>query len=263
MTDKTILDKILNWKRQEVAQNKKAKPVEVMRAEVMLASPPRDFAAALAAPGVALIAEVKRASPSKGLLRHKLDAAALAQVYEANGAAAVSVLTDQRFFQGNLMDLQAVKRRIGLPALRKDFIIDAYQIYQARSVGADAILLIVAALSDKKLHEFYRLAGKLGMVALVEVHNEAELERALAIQPQIIGVNNRDLSTFKVDLEVTARLRSMIPIDVLMVSESGIHSATDVKDLAAMGADAILVGESLVRAKDVAARVRELTGETL
>lgn len=161
------------------------------------------------------------------------------------------------------MDLQVVKRRIGLPVLRKDFIIDAYQIYQARSAGADAILLIVAALSDKKLHEFCRLAGKLGMVALVEVHNEVELERALLIQPQIIGVNNRDLSTFKVDLGVTARLRSRIPIDILMVSESGIHSATDVKDLAAMGVDAMLVGESLVRATDVATRVRELTGETL
>jgi indole-3-glycerol phosphate synthase len=258
MSQKTILDKIVAWKRDEIVRHKRSRSPETVRAEAALAPPPRDFAAALRAPGVSLIAEVKRASPSRGLLRHDFDAVELARVYEANGAAAISVLTDQHFFQGNLGHLQAVRRTVGLPVLRKDFILEPYQVYEACAAGADAALLIVAALSDGDLTALHALVGELGMAALVEVHNEAELERALRIEPRVVGVNNRDLRTFEVDLETTARLRRHIPDDVVLVSESGVHTRADVERLAAIGADAMLVGESLVRTKDVEGKVREL-----
>ena len=260
MASKTILDKIIRWKRGEIVRHKRTRPIEVVRAETTLASPPRDFAAALRVPGVSLIAEVKRASPSKGLLRHDFDAVALAREYEANGAAAISVLTDQHFFQGNLGHLQAVRQNAGLPVLRKDFILDPYQVYETRAAGADAVLLIVAVLGDGDLKALYRLVRELGMAALVEVHNVAELERALKIAPRVVGVNNRDLRTFKVDLETTAHLRPLVPTDVILVAESGVHTRDDVARLAAIGADAMLVGESLMRAKDVGRKVLELVG---
>jgi indole-3-glycerol phosphate synthase len=260
MSRRTILEKILVWKRDEIVRHRRARPVELVRAEVALAPAARDLADALGRPGVSLFAEVKRASPSKGLLRHNFDAVALAHAYEANGAAAISVLTDQHFFQGNLSQLQAVRQNVGLPVLRKDFILAPYQVYEARAAGADAILLIVAALGDSDLRKLHTLARELGMAALVEVHNEAELERALKVQPRIVGVNNRDLRTFAVDLDTTARLRPLIPRDVLLVAESGVHTAADVARLAAIGADAMLVGESLVRARDVGRKVRELVG---
>lgn len=258
MASKTILDKIIHWKHGEIARHKRDRPAEVMQAEMALAPPPRDFAAALRSPGVSLIAEVKQASPSKGLLRHDFDAVALARVYEDNGAAAISVLTDQHFFQGNLDHLRAVRQNVGLPVLRKDFILDPYQVYEARAAGADAILLIVAALGDGDLKALYRLVYELGMAALVEVHNEAELERALKIGPRIVGVNNRDLRTLKVDLKTTARLRPLVPAEVVLIAESGVHTRADVAQLAAIGVDAMLVGEALVRAKDVGCKVREL-----
>lgn len=260
MTSETILEKIIRWKRREIARHKRARPLEIVRAEMSLAPPPRDFAAALRTPGVSLIAEVKRASPSKGLLRHNFDAVALAREYEDNGAVAISVLTDQHFFQGNLGHLRAVRQSVGLPVLRKDFILDPYQIYQARAAGADAVLLIVAALSAGDLRALYQLARELGVAALVEAHNAAELERALEIGPRIVGVNNRDLRTFEVDLETTARLRPLAPADVILVAESGVHTRADVVRLAAIGADAMLVGESLVRAQDVGRKVQELVG---
>jgi indole-3-glycerol phosphate synthase len=207
-----------------------------------------------------LIAEIKRASPSKGSLRPDLDPVALAREYERCGAAAISVLTDEQFFQGSLDDLRVVRKKVNLPVLRKDFVLDPYQVYQARAAGADAILLIVAALSDDALQTLHRLSADLGMAALVEVHNVAELERALKIGPRIVGVNNRDLRTFEVDLETTARLRPLLAAGVTLVSESGIQSQADVARIESFGADAILVGEALVRAQDVGGKIEELMG---
>jgi indole-3-glycerol phosphate synthase len=170
------------------------------------------------------------------------------------------VLTDEHFFQGSLEDLRAVRQAVGLPVLRKDFVIDPYQVYQARAAGADAILLIAAALDDDALQSLHRLAGELGMAALVEVHSTAELVRALKVDPAIIGVNNRDLQTFEVSLDTTARLRPLVPAGVALVSESGVHTRHDVARLEALGVDAILVGEALVRARDVREKIQELIG---
>jgi indole-3-glycerol phosphate synthase len=260
MTTGTILDEILRWKATEVARARRDKPLCVLKDEATQAPPPRDWAAALRAPGISLIAEIKRASPSKGLLRPNLDARSLAQTYAANGAAAISVLTDERFFRGSLQDLRVVRQAVDLPLLRKEFVLDPYQVYEARAAGADALLLIVAALEDAPLRSLYTLICDLGMAALVEVHNAGELDRALALTPRLIGINNRDLCTFEVRLETTERLRPAIPDDVAVVAESGIRSAADVARLAACGVDAMLVGESLVRAPDVGAQVRALVG---
>jgi indole-3-glycerol phosphate synthase len=260
MTTGTILDEIIEWKRVEVAQNRSVKPLDVVQSEAEAAPAPRDLTAALRAPGVSLIAEIKRASPSRGLLRPNLDPAALAHKYAANGAAAISVLTDARYFQGDLEDLGAVRHAVDLPVLRKDFILNRYQVFEARAAGADALLLIVATLTDVELSSLYRLARELGMAALVEVHSETEVARALALQARIIGINNRDLRTFQVSLETTARLRPLVPTEIALVAESGIHTPDDVARLAALDVDAMLVGESLVRAQDVGAKVRELVG---
>jgi len=260
----TTLDEITRRKRDEIACDKAAVSLETVQAEMASAPPPRDFAAALRVPGIRLIAEVKRASPSKGLLRSDLDPVMLAREYEAGGAAAVSVLTDEHYFQGSLDDLRAVRQNINLPVLRKDFILDPYQVYQARAAGADAVLLIVAALDDKTLQALLHLVEDLRMAALVEVHNATELERALSVHlapgRRIIGVNSRDLRTFEVNLGTTEKLRPLVPREIVLVSESGIHNRVDVERLAAAGADAILVGEALVRAQDVRAKVRELLG---
>ena len=261
MREKTILDEIVDWKRKEVAHRKQTIPLTDVQVDIPRAPAPRDLVAALRQPGVSLIAEVKRASPSKGLLRPDLDPVALAREYEANGAAAISVLTDERFFGGRLAHLQAVRREVPrVPVLRKDFLLEAYQVFEARAAGADAVLLIVAVLSDDELQSLYGLVRRLQMAALVEVHDEAELARALAIEPRIVGVNNRDLRTFRVDLETTARLRALIPEEVVLVAESGVHNADDVVRLEKIGADAMLVGEALVRAEDVGGKVRELVG---
>jgi indole-3-glycerol phosphate synthase len=251
------LERILAWKRQEVPRQKREVPMAGLRARAALAPRPRDFASALrrtAGGPPRLIAEVKRASPSKGLLSRDFDPVRLATAYEIGGAAAISVLTDKRFFQGHLDHLAAVRQAVRLPVLRKDFILDPYQIVEARAAGADAILLIVAALGDADLRDLLAEAARWGMAALVEVHDEAEVARALAAGAKIVGVNNRNLRDF------SARLRPLIPPDVILVSESGIHRAEDVRRLADMGVDAILVGEALVRAKDVVAKVRELLG---
>jgi len=246
--------------------------------------PPRAFDAALRQPGrVALIAEVKKASPSKGVLVENFDPLALARTYAENGAAAISVLTDVRFFQGSLQYLQGIRalgaagwaigegaapripqRPAPIPLLRKDFILDAYQVYEARAYGADALLLIVAALDDAALAELLALTQKLGMQALVEVHDEAELERALALGATLVGVNNRNLHTFATSLETTRRLAARLPTAnrPLLISESGIATAADVARVREWGVDAVLVGEALVTATDVAARVRELAGAT-
>lgn len=248
-----VLDLIMDWKRTEVPKRMEEMPLAQVKAFATLAPPTLDFAGALTAqPGASLIAEVKRASPSKGLIAQEWDPEQIAETYARNGAAAISCLTDSRFFQGKLDYLTAIKehlRTIGkqLPILRKDFLYHEYQVYEARMAGADAVLLIVGVLSDNDLRSLYKLTYDLGMQALVEVHDEAELERALKVDAHIIGVNNRNLKTFQVDIETTGRLRSLIPSDKLLVGESGIRNGEDVQRMAAMGCDAILVGETFCK----------------
>jgi indole-3-glycerol phosphate synthase len=260
MARPAILDEIIDWKRDEIARLMAAEPLGAVQAAAAGAPAPRDFCGTLRQPGVSLIAEIKRASPSKGLLHPNLDAVALAREYEAGGASAISVLTDERYFQGSLDDLRAVRQSVSLPVLRKDFVLEPYQVYQARAAGADAILLIVAALEDEALASLHELAAALGMAALVEVHSAPEMERALRVNPSIVGINNRDLQTFEVSLDTTAGLRSLLPAGVSLVSESGVHSHGDVARLEALGTDAILVGEALVRAPDAGDKIRELIG---
>jgi indole-3-glycerol phosphate synthase len=244
----TILDEIVAWKRLELETRVAEQPLEAVRQAAAVARPRRNWTAALRGPGVSLIAEVKRASPSAGLLRAGLDPAALATEYAHAGAVALSVLTDARYFQGSLDDLLAARAAVSLPVLRKDFIISEYQVYGARAGGADAVLLIAAALDDEALARLHHLVGSLGMAALVEVHDEAELQRALAIEPAVIGVNNRDLHTFCVDLGTVVRLRPLVPEEIVLVAESGVETSADVARLAAAGVDAMLVGSALVRA---------------
>lgn len=261
-----ILDEIVAHKRREVAARQTITPLADLQAAVVDAPPVREFAVALAQPGVSLIGELKKASPSKGLIRADFDPIALAGIYATNGARAISILTDEKFFQGSLEFLagvraaQASRAMSGLPLLRKDFLIDPYQVWEARVAGADAVLLIVACLTQSELQALLELTHQLGMTALVEVHDEAETERAVAAGARVIGVNNRDLRTFKVDMGVTLRLRPLVPSGTIFVAESGIHSASDVARLAAAGVDAILVGEALMQAEDVGAKVRELAG---
>ncbi len=245
--------------RAQVAERKRHIPLAQMRARAEAARPTRDFAHALQRDHVALIAEVKRASPSRGMLRADLDPARLATLYAASGASAISVLTDATFFNGSLTDLKAARASVELPVLRKDFTLDEYQIYEARAHGADAILLIVRILDDAQLRDCLTLAQSLGLGALVEVHDEAELDRALAADALIIGINNRNLADFTVSLETTERLAPRIPPAKIVVAESGLSTRTDVERVARAGVSAVLVGEALVRSGDVAAKVQELT----
>lgn len=247
-----ILEEIMRTKRQEVPKQKAEIPQANLQALAMFTPPAIDFAEALAQYGVSLIAEVKRASPSKGLLCKDFDPVQLALTYAQGGASAISCLTDARYFQGELSYLTDIKdafrkRKIDVPLLRKDFIFDPYQVLEARVAGADALLLIMAVLSDTEYRDLLAYTHELGMTALVEVHNEVELERALKQNPRVIGVNNRDLRDFTVDLNNTGRLRALAPPEVLFVSESGIGTADDVRALKKMGANAMLVGESLVK----------------
>ena len=260
-----VLDLIMASKRQEVPKQMAELPLQQVRAFAQISPPPLDFAAALiATPETSLIAEIKRASPSKGLIARDWDPPLIASTYAHAGAAAISCLTDSRFFQGELEYLTAAKERLrdeGLtvPVLRKDFIYHEYQIYEARMAGADAVLLIMAVLSDNEAARLYALTRNLGMEALVEVHDEDELERALRAGARIIGVNNRNLRTFQVDAENTARLRAQIPEGKIVVAESGIQTAGDVARMAEMGCDAILVGETFckLRQSERAAKVKE------
>lgn len=260
-----VLERIMNWKREEVPKQMAETSLAQVKAFAQLAPDPIDFAAALTARrGASLIAEVKRASPSKGLIAQDWEPDLIAETYAKNGAAAISCLTDSRFFQGDLAYLTAIKERLrelslAVPVLRKDFIYHEYQLYEARMAGADAILLIVAVLGDNELKTLYELTYKLGMQALVEVHNEEEVERALAFDAHIIGVNNRDLRTFQVDIENTARLRAMLPAGKVVVGESGIRDTADVEKMANMGCDAILVGETFCKLPQTkrAAKVKE------
>ena len=252
----TILDRILARKREEMASAMVTAPLAQIRAMAADRPPARDFAAALAAPEISVITEIKRGSPSAGAFAPDLDAAALATTYESAGAAAISVLTDRDFFQGAPDDLRAARAAAAIPVLRKDFILDPYQVYESRLLGADAILIIIAAVDNEV--ELLGLAGELGLHCLVEVHDELEMERAVAAGAEIVGVNNRDLRTFKTDIAVTERLAPHRPEGALLVSESGIKAPEQVMRLAAAGVDAILVGESLVRAADSAAALRGL-----
>jgi indole-3-glycerol phosphate synthase len=268
----TILDEIVKYKRtEELPRQMEMREAALVRAEATLAAKPRDFVAALQATDrVALIAEVKKASPSKGLLRHQFDPLELAADYAGNGAAAISVLTDTKYFQGKLAYLSQIRQHLKSttdhrppsvsppPLLRKEFIFHPYQVYEARAAGADALLLIAAVLNDEAMADLLSLTQSLDMTALVEVHNRAELERVLPLQPKLIGVNNRDLRDFSVDLNTCIELRQYVPPDICFVAESGIHTAADVARLAREGIDAILVGEALVKAKDVGKKVREL-----
>lgn len=255
----SILEKIVQHKQREVAARKAAagQPSTINHQP----STPRAFAAALTGGRVRLIAEVKKASPSRGVLRADFDPVALGETYAANGAAAISVLTDEEFFQGRGEYLRAVRERVPVPVLRKEFIIDPWQIGESRALGADAILLIVALLELATLRDFIGRAAELGMASLVEVHTEGELETALESGARIIGVNNRDLHTFTTTLETTERLGPVIKREGrLLVSESGIDTPEHVARVAAAGADAILVGEALVVAEDTGGKVRELAG---
>jgi len=243
---RTVLDKILDHKVTEIAARQAAVPPHQQIERARQADPPRGMLAALRRDTVALIAEVKHASPSKGVLIDPFDPVALGTTYAAHGAAAISVLTDEAFFKGGLGDLAALRRAVTIPVLRKDFVIDPYQVYEGRAAGADAMLLIVAALADGQLADLHALITDLGMAALVEVHDEAELARALRINPALIGINNRDLKTFQVSLDTSARLARQVPAAITLVAESGIHSSADVRHMGKIGAHAVLVGEALV-----------------
>ncbi len=257
-----ILEAIAAYKRMDVAALKRAESQDAVEARARAASAPRGFIAALeraAAPGrLALIAEIKKASPSKGLIRGDFDPPALAAAYEAGGAACLSVLTDAPSFQGADAYLTAARAATRLPALRKEFLVDPWQVAQSRALGADAILVILAISDDALAAELLAEAARFGMDALVEAHDEAEVDRAVALGARLIGVNNRDLRTFATDLAVTERLAVRIPADRLLVTESGIGAPADVRRLAAAGARAMLVGESLMRQADVAAATRAL-----
>jgi len=244
----SILDKILAVKRAEVAAAKRAAPDVEARARAAPAT--RDFVGALRAKKPAVIAEIKRASPSKGLLRAHFDPAAIARSYEEAGAACLSVLTDREFFQGSPEDLIKARAACALPALRKDFLIDPYQAFEARALGADCVLLIVACLDDAQLRELEKVAHGLGMAVLVEVHDAAELERALALKTPLIGINNRNLRTFETRLETTLDLLPRVPSERLVITESGILSTADVHRMREHGVDAFLVGEAFMRADD-------------
>lgn len=256
-----ILDQIVEKKRERLARSKHEEPLSLLEKRAKDALPSLDFSGALRGSEVRLIAETKKASPSRGVLHENYDPVSLARTYAENGAAAVSVLTEVDHFQGSLAHLEAVKnsvREAGLPVLRKDFIFDPYQVVEARASGADAVLLIVAMLDTPQIKELLGVAQSLSMQALVEVHSEHELEMALEADAEIIGINHRDLKTFQTDITLSQRLRPLIPHGKVVVAESGINSREDVIRLKESRIDAVLVGEALVTASDVAAKVREL-----
>ncbi|MFC1692928.1 indole-3-glycerol phosphate synthase TrpC [Candidatus Latescibacterota bacterium] len=254
-----ILGEIIEYKRDFVEECKRRLPlreIEMMAAESVI---PRDFAGALSGKGCALIAEIKTASPSRGIIRDDVTSEDVARCYTENGASCISVLTDEKYFMGNLDRLTNVRRVTSLPVLRKDFIIDSYQIYEARFAGADAVLLIAACLDNSVLSEFIEIAVLLGMECLVEVHDTIEMERVADLDTRLIGINNRNLKTFETDISVTEVLARYAPEHALLISESGIFTAGDVRTVHKMGAHAVLVGEAIMREKDMAKKIRELS----
>lgn len=259
-----ILDTIIQHKRKELKTEQAQVSLATLKAKLPSLPPTRDFRGAIrnscTPSAVNLIAEVKKKSPSKGIIREDFHPVSIAQTYAENGAAAISVLTDAQFFAGELGYLSAIRAAVDLPLLRKDFTIDAYHIYQARVAGADAVLLIVAALTSAQLRAFMEVAHSLSLACVVEVHTDAELAIALGADAQIIGINNRNLRTFHTNIETTFRLRAAIPEDKVVVSESGIYSRADVASLEEVGIHAMLVGESLMRSPDIGKQVRNLIG---
>jgi indole-3-glycerol phosphate synthase len=256
-----ILQKIVENRREEVARQKKILPLAELRQ--MLADKPstNDFEGAIREQRCSVIAEVKRSSPSKGRIRDDFDPVEIARTYEGNGAAALSILTESQFFEGNAAYVPQIRRAVALPLLRKDFIIDSYQIEETRVLGADALLLIARILDSGQLREFVDHASELGLAAVVEIHDEADVNKAVSAGARIVGINNRDLATFRTDLEVSIRLARLIPKGITVVSESGIDSRGDVERLMEAGIHAFLVGESLMREKDIGKKLRELLGE--
>ena len=253
-----MLNRIITQKREEIEQRKKDIAVSRLKEIIARGKDPLDFALALDGNETRLIAEVKRASPSRGILCPHFDPVRLAKSYAQGGAAAISVLTEANYFHGSIDHLTAIKDEVELPLLRKDFIFDPYQIYESCAYGADALLLIVAILSQEKLEELLSLSHSLGLGCLVEVHSEDEVKKALLSQANIIGINNRDLDAFTVDIDTTRRLRPLIPQERIVVSESGISHRSDVEKLRRWGINAILVGEALVTAGDIQTKIREL-----
>jgi indole-3-glycerol phosphate synthase len=253
----TILDKIVADKKEALQKQKRSVPLAALK-ERAAQYKPLDFAWALRGKGIKLIAEVKKASPSKGLLCPNFKPVELAQTYARNGAAAISVLTEEKHFLGSLEYLAAIREKVNIPLLRKDFIFEAYQIYESVANGADALLLITAILEKETLEELLELGKSLKLGCLVEVHNEEETLKALLAGAEIIGINNRDLTTFKTDTNTTRRLRMLIPTENIVVSESGISNRDDIKKMKECKVNAVLVGEALVTAKDIPAKMKEL-----
>jgi indole-3-glycerol phosphate synthase len=259
-----VLARICADKRTHIAERRSLMPESALRAVAKTQAPPRGFRQAIerraATEGWALICEIKKASPSKGLIRADFDPPSLARAYQKGGAACLSVLTDTPYFQGRDEDLVAARAAVTLPCLRKDFMLDPYQIIEARALGADAILVILAAVSDAQARELETIAEELHLDTLIEVHDEAELERALKLRSPLVGINNRNLKTLEVTLETTRRLAPRLPQDRLLIAESGLNTRTDLAGLAAVGAKAFLIGESLMRQPDVAAAAAALAG---
>ncbi|MCG8449203.1 MAG: indole-3-glycerol phosphate synthase TrpC [Pirellulales bacterium] len=257
----TILEKIVAAKKQEIDSARRRTPEAELREQIAHAPRVRDFFQALAQPGpIRLVAEIKKASPSAGVIREDFDPVKIAKTYATHGAACISVLTDEQFFQGKLEFLRQVRAAVDIPLLRKDFMIESYQLLEARAAGADAVLLIAECLDDCNLRKLHNEAIELGLTPLVELYDPANLPRVLAAGATLIGVNNRNLHTFEVDLQHTLRMRREVPDDCVLVGESGIKTRSDVERLEAAGVDAILVGESLMRQPDIGAAVRELLG---
>jgi indole-3-glycerol phosphate synthase len=252
-----ILDKIVETKTEEVAQLKRVLPLADLKESVKALEPCRDFRTALSGKSCAIIAEVKCASPSRGRLIEKFDPVAIARTYEKNGAAAISVLTDEKYFSGKKEYLKRIKQKVLLPLLRKDFIVDPYQIYESRSIGADCVLLIAAVLGNE-MKEFIGLAQEVGLHQLVEVHSRAELDLALASGAEIIGINNRNLDTFVTDINTCKQLAQFIPQGKIVVAESGIGKRTDIESIMQAGIRAFLIGEALVTSSAIGKKLREL-----
>ena len=257
-----ILDDIAVYRKQQLEREKSAVSFDEMKkCAEKISAPCKDFAGALKAEGISVIAEVKKASPSKGVIQPDFDPAATAVQYERAGARAVSCLTEEHYFQGSSKYLQKIRENISLPILRKDFIIDPYQIYEAKCIGADAILLIAAMLDTSTMKEYRKIARSLDLEVLAESHNEEELDNVLEAGCEIIGINNRNLKTFEVTLETTVRLAQRVPKGYTLVSESGIRDNGDIRLLRSCGADAVLIGETLMRSGDIAGSMRELISD--